>query len=84
MHVTSFFFTLSLEFDLGKLQSGKVIDDVELPAWAESPEHFIIKHREALVYVVVLLALLHATHKELWVRRNCICVYVHRYIHSSI
>ncbi|MGJ8945941.1 hypothetical protein AB9K17_23920, partial [Salmonella enterica subsp. enterica serovar Kentucky] len=37
------------EFDLGKLQTGKRIDDVELPAWAESPEDFIIKHREALV-----------------------------------
>ena len=37
------------EFDLGKLQNGRRIDDVELPAWAESPEHFIIKHREALV-----------------------------------
>lgn len=37
------------EFDLGKLQNGRRIDDVELPAWAESPEEFIVKHREALV-----------------------------------
>ena len=37
------------EFDLGKLQTGGRIDDVELPAWAESPEEFIVKHREALV-----------------------------------
>ena len=37
------------EFDLGKLQTGRKIDDVELPAWAESPEEFIVKHREALV-----------------------------------
>ena len=36
-------------FDLGKLQTGAKVENVELPAWAESPEDFIVKHREALV-----------------------------------
>lgn len=35
--------------DLGKLQTGIVLNDVDLPPWASSAEDFIIKHREALV-----------------------------------
>ena len=59
------------EFDLGKLQSGPMIDDVELPAWAESPEDFIVKHREALVRCsnyAVSLTHLHASHTSLTTR----------------
>ena len=37
------------EFDLGKTLKGETISDVELPAWAKSPEDFVRKHREALV-----------------------------------
>jgi hypothetical protein len=36
------------KFDLGKTQSGEIVDDVELPPWASSPEEFIKIHREAL------------------------------------
>ncbi|XP_013384976.1 neurobeachin-like protein 1 [Lingula anatina] len=36
-------------FDLGKLQvSNKEVNDVQLPAWAQTPEEFISKHRDAL------------------------------------
>lgn len=35
--------------DLGKLQTGVVLNDVILPPWASSPEDFITKHMEALV-----------------------------------
>ena len=37
------------DFDLGKLQNGKPINDVILPKWANSPEDFTKKHMEALV-----------------------------------
>ena len=49
-------------FDLGKLQTGKMIDDVELPEWAESPEEFIVKHREALVCQSCLSTCTHTFH----------------------
>ena len=35
-------------YDLGILTSGQRIHDVVLPKWANSPEDFIHKHREAL------------------------------------
>ncbi|XP_065193649.1 neurobeachin-like protein 1 [Sycon ciliatum] len=35
-------------FDLGHLQTGNAVNNVELPPWAESAEDFIRKHREAL------------------------------------
>ncbi|KAI0217053.1 hypothetical protein L0F63_003977 [Massospora cicadina] len=35
-------------FDLGRTQDGVPLDDVDLPPWADSPEHFIRLHREAL------------------------------------
>jgi hypothetical protein len=35
-------------FHLGTLQDGRVVDDVALPPWANSPEEFIRKHRAAL------------------------------------
>ncbi len=34
--------------DLGVTQAGVVVDDVELPPWAQDPEDFIRKNREAL------------------------------------
>jgi factor associated with neutral sphingomyelinase activation len=52
--IIKYLFEIS-EFDLGKLQTGRRIDDVELPAWAESPEEFIIKHREALVRIFFVI-----------------------------
>ena len=33
---------------LGKRQSGKLVGDVELPAWAHSPTHFLQINRAAL------------------------------------
>ena len=33
---------------LGKRQNGKLVGDVELPAWAQSPAHFLQTHRAAL------------------------------------
>jgi len=39
----------SCQFDLGIKQDGSTLDNVELPPWARnSPEEFIIKHREAM------------------------------------
>jgi len=38
-----FFF---LQFVWGEGDDGKQIDNVELPNWAKSPEHFIQLHRE--------------------------------------
>ncbi|KAJ9074230.1 hypothetical protein DSO57_1008753 [Entomophthora muscae] len=38
----------SNRFDLGCTQDGAPLNDVGLPPWAESPEHFIRLHREAL------------------------------------
>jgi len=49
---TQFVAALSLSlsgYDLGKLQSGERLGDVQLPKWASSPEDFIRKHRDALV-----------------------------------
>ena len=48
--VLSLSLSLSLSgYDLGKLQSGERLGDVQLPKWASSPEDFIRKHRDALV-----------------------------------
>ena len=33
---------------LGKRQNGKLVGDVELPGWAQSPAHFLQTHRAAL------------------------------------
>jgi hypothetical protein len=35
-------------FDIGRLQDGTVVDHVILPAWAKTPEEFVLKHRRAL------------------------------------
>ncbi|XP_023573448.1 protein FAN isoform X2 [Octodon degus] len=42
------FLVNSLKLDLGRRQGGQVVDDVELPLWASSPEDFLQKSREAL------------------------------------
>nr|XP_031548077.1 protein FAN [Vicugna pacos] len=42
------FLVNSLKLDLGKRQGGQMVDDVELPPWAQSPEDFLRKSREAL------------------------------------
>ena len=36
------------KYELGTKQSGDAVNDVFLPPWAESPQDFIKKHREAL------------------------------------
>lgn len=33
---------------LGTRQTGKLVGDVELPAWAASPSDFLLQHRAAL------------------------------------
>uniref|UniRef100_A0A8C7AAR2 Neutral sphingomyelinase activation associated factor n=1 Tax=Neovison vison TaxID=452646 RepID=A0A8C7AAR2_NEOVI len=38
----------SLKLDLGKRQGGQMVDDVELPPWARSPEDFLQKSKDAL------------------------------------
>ncbi len=39
-----------IAFNLGvRVHTGQKIDDVILPTWANSPEDFIQKHKEALV-----------------------------------
>eukprot|EP00073_Rattus_norvegicus_P036271 XP_008761767.1 PREDICTED: protein FAN isoform X2 [Rattus norvegicus] len=38
----------SLKLDLGKRQGGQMVDDVELPAWASSPQDFLQKNKDAL------------------------------------
>lgn len=35
-------------YDLGKRENGTPVDDVVLPAWATSPDHFVTVHRQAL------------------------------------
>ncbi|XP_059529105.1 protein FAN isoform X1 [Myotis daubentonii] len=42
------FLVNSLKLDLGKRQGGQMVDDVELPPWARSPEDFLQKSKEAL------------------------------------
>ncbi|XP_049556699.1 protein FAN isoform X2 [Orcinus orca] len=42
------FLVNSLKLDLGKRQGGQMVDDVELPPWARSPEDFLQKSRDAL------------------------------------
>ncbi|XP_037023439.2 protein FAN isoform X1 [Artibeus jamaicensis] len=42
------FLVNSLKLDLGKRQGGQPVDDVELPPWAQSPQDFLQKSREAL------------------------------------
>ncbi|KAK2490337.1 hypothetical protein MC885_018264, partial [Smutsia gigantea] len=42
------FLVNSLKLDLGKRQGGQMVDDVELPPWARSPEDFLKKSRDAL------------------------------------
>ena len=37
-----------LQLDMGVRSNGKKVDDVSLPKWANSPEDFLAKHREAL------------------------------------
>ncbi len=38
----------SNRFVFGNMQNGEAVDDVVLPPWAESPEHFVALHRAAL------------------------------------
>jgi hypothetical protein len=40
--------TNSSGFDLGIMQNGHKVDDVQLPPWASSAEEFILIQREAL------------------------------------
>lgn len=47
--VAVFYSYIHIGLDLGKLQTGMVLNDVILPPWASSPEDFITKHMEALV-----------------------------------
>eukprot|EP00116_Pleurobrachia_bachei_P003184 sb/3463446/ len=42
------FLTNHNQFDYGKRHDGRHVGDVMLPKWANSPEDFIAKHREAL------------------------------------
>uniref|UniRef100_A0A8D1WU59 Protein FAN n=1 Tax=Sus scrofa TaxID=9823 RepID=A0A8D1WU59_PIG len=42
------FLVNSLRLDLGKKQGGQLVEDVELPPWAQSPEDFLQKSRDAL------------------------------------
>uniref|UniRef100_A0AC11DFT1 Neutral sphingomyelinase activation associated factor n=1 Tax=Ovis aries TaxID=9940 RepID=A0AC11DFT1_SHEEP len=42
------FLVNSLKLDLGKRQGGQLVNDVELPPWARSPEDFLQKSRAAL------------------------------------
>ena len=42
------FLVNSEHLPLGTRQNGKSLDDVELPPWARSPQHFIAVHRAAL------------------------------------
>ncbi|KAF5926276.1 hypothetical protein HPG69_011406 [Diceros bicornis minor] len=42
------FLVNSLKLDLGKRQGGQMVDDVELPPWAQSPEDFLQKSQDAL------------------------------------
>ncbi|XP_034776993.2 protein FAN [Acipenser ruthenus] len=42
------FIVNSLKLDLGKKQGGKMVQDVHLPPWANDPEGFLQKNREAL------------------------------------
>ncbi|KAM6171056.1 protein FAN isoform 4-T4 [Erethizon dorsatum] len=42
------FLVNSLKLDLGKRQGGRIVDDVELPPWASSPEDFLQKSKDAL------------------------------------
>ncbi|XP_013207257.1 protein FAN [Microtus ochrogaster] len=42
------FLVNSLKLDLGKRQGGQMVDDVELPAWASSPQDFLQKNKAAL------------------------------------
>ncbi|XP_069931160.1 protein FAN isoform X2 [Oryctolagus cuniculus] len=42
------FLVNSLKLDLGKRQGGQLVDDVELPPWASSPEDFLQKSKDAL------------------------------------
>uniref|UniRef100_A0A2K5HXG5 Neutral sphingomyelinase activation associated factor n=1 Tax=Colobus angolensis palliatus TaxID=336983 RepID=A0A2K5HXG5_COLAP len=42
------FLVNSLKLDLGKRQGGQMVDDVELPPWASSPEDFLQKSKDAL------------------------------------
>ncbi|EFO98510.1 hypothetical protein CRE_20246 [Caenorhabditis remanei] len=41
-------FRNSSKFNLGRRADGTPVDDVILPPWAESPEHFVLMHRQAL------------------------------------
>ena len=38
----------SNNIDVGMTEGGKRVHDVELPPWGNTPEKFVIKHREAL------------------------------------
>jgi len=42
------FLSNSLGLDLGVRANGDRVDDIVLPPWAETPKHFLEKHREAL------------------------------------
>jgi hypothetical protein len=38
----------SNEYQLGKRDDGTIVNDVVLPRWAKTPEHFMVMHRQAL------------------------------------
>ncbi|CAB3401729.1 unnamed protein product [Caenorhabditis bovis] len=41
-------FRNSNQYELGQRADGEKVGDVVLPPWAESPEHFVLMHRQAL------------------------------------
>ncbi|CAD6185949.1 unnamed protein product [Caenorhabditis auriculariae] len=41
-------FRNSNSFELGTRDDGQKVEDVQLPPWAQSPEHFVLMHRQAL------------------------------------
>lgn len=56
-YTTPYFLNNSNNFDLGSLQTGVQLNNVELPPWAESPSDFVYKMRYALESMYVSMHL---------------------------